>query len=120
MDEIPFDSERKKMTIVRKTHDDRLMAFVKGAPDVLLNDCAAIEENGESRAITITDRNRILEINNSLANQAMRVLAVAHRVLGKALDTYVGNAIERDLIFIGLIVYSHVTICIFKDFCTLL
>ncbi len=103
VDEIPFDSERKKMTIVRKTPDNRLIAFIKGAPDVLLNDCAGIEEKGRSRAITGEDRDRILKVNNDLADKALRVLAVAYRILEKALDKYEAKEIEKELTFAGLI-----------------
>jgi Ca2+-transporting ATPase len=103
VEEIPFDSERKKMTIVRKTQNNRLIAFIKGAPDVLLNDCTGIEDKGQARGLTNGDRDRILKVNNDLANQAMRVLAVAYRVLDKVPDRFEAKAIERELIFIGLI-----------------
>ncbi|MBI5416660.1 HAD-IC family P-type ATPase, partial [Candidatus Poribacteria bacterium] len=53
IDEIPFDSERKKMTIIRK-NNNQLIAFTKGAPDVLLNDCTYIEENGAIRKLNDT------------------------------------------------------------------
>jgi len=102
VDEIPFDSERKKMTIVRKDKD-KLIAFVKGAPDVLLNDCTEIEENGRARALTSSDRERILKANSGLADQAMRVLAVGYRILDKAPDKYEAKLIENSLIFVGLI-----------------
>jgi Ca2+-transporting ATPase len=103
VEEIPFDSERKKMTIVRKAQNNRLIAFIKGAPDVLLNDCVGIEEKGQSRGITSGDRGRILKVNNDLTNQAMRVLGVAYRVLDKAPDRYEAKSIERELTFMGLI-----------------
>ena len=103
VEEIPFDSERKKMTIVRKTQDNKLIAFVKGAPDILLNDCVGIEEKGQTRGLSSGDRGRILEVNSDLANQAMRVLAVAYRVLDKAPDKYEAELIEKELTFAGLI-----------------
>lgn len=102
VEEIPFDSERKKMTIVRRDKD-KLIAFVKGAPDILLNDCTEIEENGRVRALTSTDRGRILKENSGLADQAMRVLAVGYRILDKAPDKYEAKEIERGLTFAGLI-----------------
>lgn len=102
VEEIPFDSDRKKMTIIRKDKD-RVTAFVKGAPDVLLGDCSKIEEKGNVRALTDDDRKRILDANNDLANQALRVLAVAYRTLNGALAKYEAVAIETDLVFAGLI-----------------
>ncbi len=103
VEEIPFDSDRKKMTMVCKTKDNKLVAFIKGAPDVLLNDCVFIEEKGKARALTKSDRDRILKVNNDLANRALRVLAVAYRVLDKPSDRYEAKLIEKDLVFISLI-----------------
>lgn len=103
IEEIPFDSERKKMTIVRKEQNNRLVAFVKGAPDILLNDCISIEEKGQARGLTDADTDRILKINSGLADKAMRVLAVAYRVLDKAPDKYEAKLIEKELTFMGLI-----------------
>lgn len=102
VDEIPFDSERKKMTIIR-LDKGKLMAYVKGAPDILLNDCTDIEENGISRKMSDEDRKRILQANSNLANQAMRVLSVAYRHLDSKPDKYESDLIEKNLTFLGLI-----------------
>jgi len=101
VDEIPFDSERKMMTIIRK-HKDELIAFVKGAPDVLLNNCNHIEEDGRVRKLTDLDKLKIQKINDELASKAMRVLAFANRKLDKDSSLEV-DAVEQDLIFVGLI-----------------
>ncbi|OGX52365.1 MAG: hypothetical protein A2321_00455, partial [Omnitrophica WOR_2 bacterium RIFOXYB2_FULL_45_11] len=101
-EEIPFDSERKKMTIVRKDKE-RLVAFVKGAPDILLGDCTVIEEKGRARALTADDRKKILSVNSDLANRALRVLAVAYRRLDTPPEAYEAALIERELTFAGLI-----------------
>ncbi|MEW6171194.1 MAG: cation-translocating P-type ATPase, partial [Candidatus Omnitrophota bacterium] len=103
VEEIPFDSERKKMTVIRNSPDNKLIAFVKGAPDILLNDCVNIEDKGKVRDLTSAERDRVLKVNNELANQAMRVLAVAYKILDKAPDKYEAKLIERELTFIGLI-----------------
>jgi Ca2+-transporting ATPase len=102
VEEIPFDSVRKKMTIMRRDRN-LLTAFVKGAPDVLLNDCSHIEESGSRRAISIADKTNILSANMSLTNQAMRVLAVACRTFERSPDVHEAKSIERDLTFVGLI-----------------
>ena len=103
VEEIPFDPERKKMTIVRRNDKETLTAFVKGAPDILLSDCAYIEENGSKRAMTEEDRDRVLKANMDLANQAMRVLAVAYKVLDKKYERYEAKLIENNLTFAGLV-----------------
>jgi Ca2+-transporting ATPase len=102
VEEIPFDPERKKMTIVRKAEGD-YRVFTKGAPDILLADCSHILENGRERPMTDADRERVIAANNSLSGQALRVLAVASKTLDKEPRSYAAGAIERDLTFDGLI-----------------
>jgi Ca2+-transporting ATPase len=102
IDELPFDSERKKMTVVRQV-DRKRIAFVKGAPDVLLADCVNIETKGAVRPLTAADRKQIAAANDDLTGQAMRVLGVAYRDLdGHAGKLDVGS-VERDLTFVGLV-----------------
>jgi P-type Ca2+ transporter type 2C len=100
--EIPFDSSRKKMTMVRANPGGGLIAFVKGAPDVLLADCTAIEEGGIARPITNADRDAILKVNDELAAQAMRVLAFAYRKFDTLPVEPDANFIEHDLVCTGL------------------
>jgi len=102
VDEIPFDSERKKMTVVRSFNNARLFAFVKGAPDILLKDCASIEENSNVRKLSEEDREKILKVNNDLANSAMRVLAIAYREVTPD-EKIEADTIENNLIFSGLL-----------------
>ena len=102
VDELPFDSERKKMTVVRR-EKERFVAFVKGAPDVLLNGCVDIEEKGMRRGLTQQDRENILKVNNGLTGSAMRVLGIACRVLDSLPSQYESGLVERDLTFLGLI-----------------
>ncbi|MBN1509187.1 MAG: cation-translocating P-type ATPase [Sedimentisphaerales bacterium] len=102
VDELPFDSERKKMTIIRKTDGHRI-AFVKGAPDVLLADCADIQVDGVVRPLTPEDRQSIVAANNRLTDQAMRVLGVAYRDLGTTTAKPDIDTTEKDLTFVGLI-----------------
>ncbi|MFH1093981.1 MAG: calcium-transporting P-type ATPase, PMR1-type [Candidatus Omnitrophota bacterium] len=102
VDEIPFDSERKKMTIVRKDKE-RVLAFVKGAPDMLLKDCDYIEENGAVRRITGEDKENLAKINSGFADSAMRVLAFAYRNLEASSSRYEVDSAEKQLTFLGLI-----------------
>ena len=102
VDELPFDSERKKMTIVRQA-DGRRVAFVKGAPDVLLADCVSILFNGAVRPLTAEDRKRVVAVNNGLTDQAMRVLGVAYRDLGTGDAKPEIDTTEKELTFVGLV-----------------
>ena len=100
--EAPFDSERKKMTIVRSTASGPV-AFVKGAPDMLLRDCTAwLDHDGHTHALTDEVRQQILAANRNLASQAIRVLGVAMRPLEHVPETYDAGILERDLSFLGL------------------
>ena len=101
--EIPFDSERKRMTTVNKVSDTHYTANVKGGLDEVLSVTAYILDNGNVRPITENDQKNILQINEEMASAALRVLAVAYKDLDKKpIDTSV-NVLEKDLIFCGLL-----------------
>ncbi|MCD6288205.1 MAG: HAD-IC family P-type ATPase, partial [Candidatus Hydrogenedentes bacterium] len=102
VEEYPFDSERKRMTILRRDADG-VVAHVKGAPDVLLDRCTRIRDGGSDRDMTDADRTAILDINDKLASQAMRVLAVARRDLADGYKADGVADIEQDLVFLGLV-----------------
>lgn len=102
VNEIPFDSQRKQMTIIRK-HNQKIIAFVKGAADVLVNACISIEVSQGIRAITQQDKDKIFATNDQLANKAMRVLAIAYRNLETQVEKYEADYIEKDLVFLGLV-----------------
>jgi Ca2+-transporting ATPase len=101
IDELPFDSERKKMTVVRQADHTRV-AYVKGAPDVLLADCVSIETKGQVRPLTTADRKQIAAANDHLTGQAMRVLGVAYRDLEDHSGKLEVGTVEKDLTFVGL------------------
>jgi Ca2+-transporting ATPase len=104
VEEIPFDSERKLMTIVRRRPADNLhIAYVKGAPDVLLELCPRVLDGGAERPGTDGDLARIQETIDRLSEQALRVLAVAVRTFEREPDEYHASHIETDLTFVGLI-----------------
>jgi Ca2+-transporting ATPase len=96
---LPFDSERKRMTIVRREADSA-RAYTKGASEVVLARCAYIQDNGEFRPLADADRQIITQAASKMAQGALRVLAVAQRPLNDGSET--ANEIERELIFLGL------------------
>jgi Ca2+-transporting ATPase len=103
---LPFDSERKRMTIIRK-QEEQPWAFVKGAPEVILSRCTLIRTEQGVKPLSEADRTRLLDANKLLAEEALRVLAIAERPLtnpGFEKGTAVSdNEIEKELIFLGLI-----------------
>jgi Ca2+-transporting ATPase len=100
--EVPFDPERKMMTIVRRTPDGPV-AYVKGAPDVLLRQCThRLVADGMVEALTESTRAAILEANAAFAHQALRVLSMAHRRMEREPDAYRAQELEDRLVFLGL------------------
>ena len=95
-DEVPFSSERKTMSVAIKD-GDKTITVAKGAPDVLIKHCTDIILNGRKIPMTSALREKILRLNSSLADRALRVIAVA---VG---DTKNGKPDETGLAFCGLI-----------------
>lgn len=101
--EVPFDSERKKMTVVRRTTTGPV-AYVKGAPDVLLRDCTVwMTRDGRVELLTDEMRRQILSVNQQFASQALRVLGMAMRPLDRVPNAYTATTLERGLTFLGLV-----------------
>ncbi|MGQ0695357.1 MAG: cation-translocating P-type ATPase [Nitrospiraceae bacterium] len=101
--EVPFDSERKKMTIVRQETQGPV-AYVKGAPDLLLRDCTTwMTRNGQIEPLTDEIREQIQLANQQFASQALRVLGVAMRPLDHLPEVYTATILERALTFLGLV-----------------
>jgi Ca2+-transporting ATPase len=98
--EIPFDSERKRMSMARQT-DEGSMLFTKGATDVILAHTEFILLNGKVEPLTDERKKSILDANASLASQALRVLAVGYRPLPQ--EVKIDQSIEDKLILVGLI-----------------
>lgn len=81
--EIPFTSERKRMSVITRNATDagKLTVFAKGAPDVLLSYCDRIYVNGAIRPLTEGDRQNILDTVERLSREAYRTLGEAFRPL---------------------------------------
>ena len=99
--EIPFDSMRKRMTTIHLTPDGVRVAYVKGAPEVVLERCTHILERGVRRRITPRDREWILSTTREMASEALRVLAMAYRELPQDGELE-AEEVERGLTFVGL------------------
>ncbi len=99
--EVPFTSERKRMATIHMTPEERKAAFMKGAPETVLERCSRVLENGEEHNLTETKRKKILEINENMAGSALRVLGMAYRWLPDELNDFDEN-VEEDLVFVGL------------------
>jgi Ca2+-transporting ATPase len=119
IDEIPFDSSRKRMTTVHKIKSphpedpspfydssviDWEVAATKGAPDILLELCTHYQRMDDQAApMTPEVKESILAANEAMTQQALRVLAVAYRLEENVPDEATPETIEKELTFVGLI-----------------
>jgi P-type Ca2+ transporter type 2C len=103
---LPFDSERKRMTVIRQ-HQGQPWAFVKGAPEVILARCSRLRTNTGVETLTDSTQVHMLEASALMANEALRMLALAERPLGPvpgvAHEPLHADDLERDLILLGLV-----------------
>src|SRR5690625_5572686 len=97
--EIPFDSERKRMSVVIEDENNMRFLITKGAPEILLPRSSYIL-NKEGRKV-LKNKNNIDEAINQMANQSLRTIAICMRPLSKN-ETLQSVLLERDLTFIGL------------------
>ena len=101
--EVPFDSTRKLMTTIHQLEDGKYLVATKGAPDMLLDRVTKIEKHGEVSTFTEDDRTTLMKLNKEMATQALRVLAMAYKVIDTLPETVDTDSIEHDLIFAGLV-----------------
>lgn len=100
--EAPFDSGRKMMSVVVRDVDGDYEQFTKGAPDVVIGLCTHVYDNGQVVELTDERREQILAANKAMADQALRVLALANRTYAEAPTDFSPEALEHDLVFCGL------------------
>ncbi len=98
--EIPFDSERKRMSVIRKTAEGAIL-YVKGAPDIILSRSDKFFENGKEVSLSETQKQMVHQANAGLAAQALRVLAVAYRKVEE--NGTFDESLENGLTFVGLL-----------------
>jgi Ca2+-transporting ATPase len=116
--ELPFDSDRKRMTVITRDKSGRTIAHVKGSVDVILPLCVKMSGADGPRALTDADREAILAEADRMSRRALRVLALCRRVRKGAVSlelTIPGSApissmmspdaqeVERELTFLGLV-----------------
>ncbi|HNT23861.1 MAG TPA: cation-translocating P-type ATPase [Anaerolineales bacterium] len=118
--EVPFDSERKRMITVhhikdltpedispfydQERHNNQYVIAIKGAPDMVLELCSHYQRIDDTSApLDEAARQRILEANDMMSQQALRVLGMAYHVRPDMPDTSNAAALEKDLVFVGLI-----------------
>ena len=96
--EIPFDSDRKMMSVVSKI-DNKNYALIKGAPDILLKNASKGLMGGQEKPIEEL-RDVILQKNEEFARNALRVLGIAYKPLD---DNFKEEEIEKEYTYLGLV-----------------
>jgi len=97
--ELPFDTDRMRMSTVHATPDGPVL-YCKGAPETIAPLCTRVLADGEPRPFTPQWRNDILAAQNAMAEQGLRVLALAYRPLDPA---WAREGLEQDLVWAGLV-----------------
>ena len=100
--DIPFDSSRKMMTTIHKMPNG-YRVITKGAPDVLLKRCNKVYDNGNVTTLDYSKTKLIENQNNKMADEALRVLAIAYLDIPNLPSRIDTETVEKNLIFIGLI-----------------
>lgn len=98
--QIPFDSDRKAMSVIVRGQSGRDFLYTKGAPEVMLAKCSSEQKDGQVTPLEDERRQEILEASAGMATRALRVLAVAYRSLPE--QNFQGNVAEENLVFVGL------------------
>jgi P-type Ca2+ transporter type 2C len=101
--EIPFDSERKRMTTVNRTSEQSTSVNVKGGLDEVLSVCDKIVIRGDIRPLTPEDVAKIRDANEKMADSALRVLAMAYKDCPEAPQQVTIGELESGLVFTGLL-----------------
>jgi len=95
--EIPFNSTRKMMTVL--VNDNGIKSFTKGAPEKIIKKCKFIKINDKIVDFSIDLKEKILKINETMTDRALRVMAFASNRFDQ-FDT--SDDYEEDMIFLGL------------------
>ena len=99
--EAPFDSNRKMMSTVHASGDE-FIQYTKGAPDVVIGRCAFYQKDGEVFPMTDEFKDKIILENKAMADNALRVLALAKKVSSEAPTDFEPDNIEQNLCFVGI------------------
>ena len=90
--EIPFDSERKRMTTIHRLENGNFLVAVKGGLDEILSCCK-----------DVTDMDSVIQANNEMAGQALRVLAMAYKEIAVLPEDIIPETVESGLVYIGMV-----------------
>ncbi len=97
---FPFDSERKRISIIRE-HKGRHISFVKGSIESLLEISSSIDDNGNIKNLDAEHKNNLLSLARVNAANGLRIIALAYKDFKSVQSTYTSAEAESDLVFTG-------------------
>lgn len=112
VEEFPFSSERKRMSVICQggtqnvgltVQNSPFLMFTKGSPELILERCTTHQQGNAVEALTEQERFSILEQNNQMAGAGLRVLGFAYKPLEAKPPEGSDETTERDLIWLGLV-----------------
>ncbi len=103
IDELPFDSDRKMMSVVEESTAGEAKLLTKGAVEALLKRASHIYWNGEIVPLTNAYRKKVAEETEGMAAKALRVLGFAYKPLSAYKRESNSDGLEKDLIFVGMV-----------------
>jgi Ca2+-transporting ATPase len=100
---LPFDSDRKLMSVIYKNPDDEYVALTKGAAEEVLASCSHVLEGGKRKELTVKGKSRFRKINTDMAGRGLRVLGMSQRKLPKLPQDVEPKTIEAEMTFLGMV-----------------
>lgn len=101
IEDIPFSSERKMMSVLVKGADDYFI-YAKGAPEVILQRSTLLAKDGKEIPLNEPNKDIIKTLANEMSRESYRTLAIAYKRIGGAASQNIANQ-ENDLVFLGLL-----------------
>tara|TARA_Y100000310_G_C20686851_1_gene819563 strand:- start:1187 stop:3886 length:2700 start_codon:yes stop_codon:yes gene_type:complete len=98
--ELPFDSNRKMMSVIYELSGKRI-AYIKGAPEIFLGNASHVYTDNGLKKLTDSDKKEIHKVLETMSNKALRVLAMGYKYLPEK-SKYSETEVENDIVFVGL------------------
>ena len=105
IDEIPFDFNRKRMSVILRDNNNKTQLITKGAVESMLDICTFVEYKGKVKTLTEDLKQEVLSKMAELNNQGMRVLGVAHKTHFTEIKDKFSVADENEMVFIGYVAF---------------
>ena len=100
---LPFDSDRKRMSVLHRNPEKEIIVLTKGAPEEIIDACTKVREQGEVVELTPAKRKHFRQINVDMAERGLRVLGIAYRPLAQLNEDIEPESVEQDMILVGMV-----------------